>query len=116
MPSQYFPQQSVLFSVGLQGHYWVIGASGTYLLPYLRACQARTHTTPDIRLLLNHPDHLDPTSLHRWIGTIYVEYAQPEDLIVNPARLECAGQIHTPTPYEISAYLFPTTDPLIGPI
>lgn len=111
MPSQYFPQQTVLFSIGLQGHYWAIGASGTYLLPYLRARHSLTQETPDIRSLLNHPHPLDPTHLQRWIGNLYVEYHQAEDLFIAPTRLVCSGTIHEPTPYEISAYfVLPSPD------
>lgn len=116
MPSQYFRDQTILFSIGIQGHYWAIGASGRYLLPYLRACHTLGQSSPDIRTLIKYPHPLDPNRLHRWIGTLYVEYQQDDDLIANPTRVECSGCVHEPTSHEISSYFVPTGNPLIGPI
>ncbi|MDK2741692.1 MAG: hypothetical protein NDI90_02180 [Nitrospira sp. BO4] len=112
MPSQHFPNQTVLFSIGHQGHWYALGASGTFLLPYLRALYTIDQQQPLLNHWIHSPTPLNHKALHCWIGTLYVEYEQEDNLIATPSRVEWSGTIHAATPEDIGDYFNapPSTD------
>lgn len=135
MPSQSFPNQTVLLTVTLQGHWLAIGASGQFLLPSLRGRHnVEQRFLPLNEILSNQRFDVGPAEPHPvdeqthrrmlnaqffylWAGEIYVECQHDDDFTTNPTRVEWSGAVRVATGEDLGRYfLSPSRNADTGPI
>ncbi len=113
MPSHHFVNQSILFTVSLNGHWQLLGAGGEFCLPYIRQ-QHHLGRPLDLRAAINRLEEIRG-AFYLWEGTHYVEYDTDQTLFTHPTRLEWSGLIRPAGPEDVSRYLL-SLDPHLGPI
>ncbi len=113
MPSQRFQNQRILLSVALNGCWFALAASGEFVLPYLRAEHTFTGLLPHLNERLSAGLIADPSrpetaedtvTFLEWVGCVYVEFLNPDDLIANPTRVEFSGTIQPIATRDVGPY------------